>query len=509
VQPSETPLSAEEVARKIKNDLQTWQEKFAKAADKGTEDLEQRVREITSRQIKNQAKGVGQALLVQFEQTANSKYAELQKLLSSTLSNLDKTVEQDAADDAFNAFNDAIREAGVVIRAKAQAIRNFKIKYDEETINLVKAASESTLEVIDNIRDLGLQEIGMRWAWMEGVTYKDWSKYHALKKTFDEWRDEVEQVAMTHEGLEAAKEAGDVVEEKAMKTAQGVATKLIKLKESAKEKIYERVTVKAKVEQKLHEAVDNAASAASSFVSSSSQGSVESVSSVAAESAASIASDLSSAVLGTSTGTLESISSAVAESAASLASDASSAVLGTSTGTLESISSLIKDTVSEAVAKSEPPIIESAASVVTSSLSSVASSASEIASEVVSKASSSLSSASSSASSKVLGGVAAQVVVEAREPVFDVEFDDSEDSVGEKIKKAAGDAEEWLVSVLSEAIIRPTSTKGVVESATSLADEHYSRAIAAASSAIYGRKKNNIESLTSIASEKYSEAVTA
>ena len=40
----------------------------------------------------------------------------------------------------------------------------------------------STLEVLDGIRDLGLQEIGMRWAWMEGVTYKHWAKYHDLKR---------------------------------------------------------------------------------------------------------------------------------------------------------------------------------------------------------------------------------------------------------------------------------------------------------------------------------------
>lgn len=41
------------------DDLRKWQERFAKAADEGSDELEQRVTEITDTFIQSQAKGVG------------------------------------------------------------------------------------------------------------------------------------------------------------------------------------------------------------------------------------------------------------------------------------------------------------------------------------------------------------------------------------------------------------------------------------------------------------------
>lgn len=53
------------------------------------------------------------------------------------------------------------------------------------------------------------------------------------------------------------------------------------------------------------------------------------------------------------------------------------------------------------------------------------------------------------------------------------------------------------------------SRQGTVESVTSLADEKYSRALEAASNALYGSQTGVVESATSVAAEKYSQAVEA
>jgi len=39
----------------------------------------------------------------------------------------------------------------------------WKASYDQETDSLVQAAVRSTVEVLEKIHSLGLQEVGMRW----------------------------------------------------------------------------------------------------------------------------------------------------------------------------------------------------------------------------------------------------------------------------------------------------------------------------------------------------------
>jgi hypothetical protein len=225
---------------KIESDLKTWQEKFAKAADKGAEDLQDRVKEITSRQIDSQAHVVGKAHFVRLEETASSSIESLKAKINDVVKGLPEEADEKAEDAAYEQIVAEIRAAGFKIKERAQALRTWKQKYDNDTLSLVQAALQSTYNVIDNIRDLGLQEIGMRWAWMEGVTYQDWSKYHDLKSTFDEWRNGVEKVALGHKGLKAAQDEGEAVQESGMDTAETAAKELARLKDVTRWKIDSR-----------------------------------------------------------------------------------------------------------------------------------------------------------------------------------------------------------------------------------------------------------------------------
>jgi hypothetical protein len=119
---------------------------------------------------------------------------------------------------------------------------------------------------------------------------------------------------------------------------------------------------------------------------------------------------------------------------------------------------------------------------------------------------------------KVFGGANAQVIAEAKQVIFDEPLDDEDDeddnvakysSKLQNVVADAGDRAAQLSRAVSEALLGPSKTQGNVESATSLANEQYQRALAAASSVLYGTQQPAVESATSVASERFAQAVTA
>ena len=570
---------AEQVREKIANDLKTWQEKFAKAAAKGTEELDGRVREITDHQVDKQVHGVGEALLVQLEVTTGTEYTKLKKSINKTVRSLPEELTKEDVQKAEEDVAKSVRSCGQAVKAKAQALRTWKQRFENETESLVLAASDSTLEVIDNIRDLGLQEVGMRWAWMEGVTYKDWSNYHSVKKTFDKWRNEVEAVAKDHPSLLDARSAAEDIEAKGMAIAEDAAKELTRLKEVGMWKIqagdhsddFDTKYVPAKAVLVGKKIVEGANSGIES-ITGTSQGTFESIVSQATGQIDTAASTASSQLVGTEPGFVQKASDKMAEALSgsstalheSVASGASikfqqaseyvlEAVVGTSTPVAESVyasistrvseamngtpqpkaesvvsaaskkADLAAQAVSQAVVGSPAPIYESvasevsrsaisAASVVSDSLPSLSTPLTQSASSIASSISDSVSSAASQASMKVFAGAMAQEVREHHPILDDVISDDDDSSYSEKMQSVISQARDNYADVtkaVSEALGLSTRTQGSVESATSLASEQYSSALAAASRALYGEGQGTGEMVSSIASTKYFDAVSA
>ena len=516
---------AKQVQEKITSDLRNWQNKFAKAADKGTEDLQERVQDITDRQIESQIGGVGEALVVQLEETSKSELAKLKKTINKLVKSLPEDANESDIGKAEEELFKSIRNAGLAVRNKAQALRAWKQNFDLEIQSLVSAAAESTLDVLDSIRDLGLQEIGMRWAYLDGVTYKDWARYHGMKETFDEWRVEVEAVAKDHAGLEKSKEKSDEVESRGMSVAEEAANELARLKEVGKWKIqakdddndFSNKYMSAGIAAAARKAVDKAksvseqvvgasqraaeaASSASSQVLGSQPGMVEQASSKISQAGTIASEKASEAIVGTPTPKIKSVVSAASGKASEVVKQASDAILGTSTPVHESIAS--------GVSKS----VVSVASAVSDALSASSTPLSESASSMASSASSSASSIASGASKKVFSGAMAQKVGE-RKPILDDVVNDDDDMVySEKLQSMvneAGDKYADITKAVSEALLKATTSQGTVESVTSVANEQYSSALAAASSVLYGTQQGVGESVTSMASEKYASAVSA
>lgn len=313
----DSPRATESEA--VTEELKRWQAKFAKAADKGAEDLASRIPDIASQHTKEQVEGVGPALVTQLEDDSSAAHASLKNKIMTGVRALPEDATEDDQHQMYDLIRKAIRSHGDDLKSKAQELRMWKLQSNDELTSLIDQASDSTLSVLDGIRDLGLQEIGMRWAASEHVTYSDWTEYHKLKKSFDDWRVTVAEVASNHKAVVQARQAAEEVEDRGMGVAQDAAEELARLKDVARWKIHARDVTNdfssrklpaaaARIGQKIMNKASSARDAATG--STSTQGMAESIISAATDSAASAASEASEAMHDASS------------SAASLAADA-------------------------------------------------------------------------------------------------------------------------------------------------------------------------------------------
>ncbi|KAI8627296.1 hypothetical protein F5Y19DRAFT_442485 [Xylariaceae sp. FL1651] len=274
--PSETPKTKEEIrelaAKTVAEDLESWEGKFTQVAEEGASEIEDRVDEISARMIENHANTIGKSLVAQLETTVKSELGSLKKIILHILEN-----NKDKADRRDEELIAAVRGAGLKIKNKAQNIRDWRQSYEQETEIAVTKAAEEHFSILERTRDLALQKIGMKWAWMDGVTYKDWQKYHQLRDRFDEWTEDLKRLVTTHPGLVAAQTAGTDIEDEGMAIAHEAAVELGRLKQVAGWKAtaedftddFDSSTMQLAAEaaeKKISEAVESARSAADAVV---------------------------------------------------------------------------------------------------------------------------------------------------------------------------------------------------------------------------------------------------
>ncbi|KAJ5964787.1 uncharacterized protein N7479_004663 [Penicillium vulpinum] len=231
-QPTLTPTEQAQQAReKIDSDLERWQEKFALAADKGIVDLEERIGEIVSALVASSANSHGQSLSTALQSVSAEQISSMKRRINELA---DSMPEEDAPEIEKSTSDLLVREirtSAITVRDRAHALREWSISFEDELVRRVTAAVDSTLDVLDSIRNLGLQEIGMRWAWMDGITYKDWAKYHTLKAQLEEWHGEIRNVGMNHKSVSDARAVASDILEQGMHEAEQAARELVRLKD--------------------------------------------------------------------------------------------------------------------------------------------------------------------------------------------------------------------------------------------------------------------------------------
>ncbi len=516
---TEKPVSetVEKARAQISSDLATWQEKFATAADEGTIALEDGIEEALEKQIESQAHGVGMAYVTTLEETVRSAVQDLRSTIKTVIQQLPENAAEDQIDSAYQELLDATRASGLSIRQKAQKVRAWREKYDQDNTEHVQAAAQSTLKVIDEIRNLGLHEIGMRWTWMDGVTYKDWAKFHELRNNWGAWRQEIASIANDHDAIARAAEEGNKVEEKAMAIAENAAKELGRLKNVARWKLDARDASDdfsdrvlppkvAKAAGKLKDATDAVKSAATGSTKTDSV--PEMASSKIANAASSVSSALAESVSAPIVNSVSAISKGVMGSGQPHSEDDAANGAASGTSFLGSERSLYAPTDSACTdLKSRATSIVSAAKEKTIEISkAIHGTPAPPQKPVVGH---------ENADKRVWGGAMAQVV-EARQEGFADPIDDEDEEDGssyyetiQSLVGGAGDKASELSSVLSEALMGTTKTQGTVESATSVAGEQYERALSAASRVLYGTESAATEMAASAFSDKYAQAVAA
>ncbi|CAG8104538.1 unnamed protein product [Penicillium nalgiovense] len=231
-QPTLTPTEQAQQAReKIDSDLERWQEKFALAADKGIEDLEERIGEIVSALVASSANSHGQSLYTALQSVSAEQLSSIKQRINELADSMPEEDAPEIEEVTSDLLIGDIRTSAISVRDRAHALREWSISFEDELIRRVTAAVNSTLDVLDSIRDLGLQEIGMRWAWMDGVTYKDWAKYHALKAQLEEWRNDIRNVGMNHKSVSDARAVSSGILDQGMYEAEQAAKELVRLKD--------------------------------------------------------------------------------------------------------------------------------------------------------------------------------------------------------------------------------------------------------------------------------------
>ncbi|KAM0482481.1 hypothetical protein ACHAPX_002999 [Trichoderma viride] len=227
---SETRRKAREM---VTEDLELWQNKFATQADEGAVDMEDRIDELANRMITEVIPSTGKPLVEQLQTTVDSETDGLKAKISSVVAESAGGSLEDAEERVIS----AIRSAGIAIKQDAQEIRTWREEYDVDLQARVLRAADVHFQILDETRNLALQQLGMKWAWTDGVSYKDWAKYHELKQVLADWTEDLKQLIITHPTLLDAQDAAAFVEEDGMAIASAAAKELARLKQVAQWKL--------------------------------------------------------------------------------------------------------------------------------------------------------------------------------------------------------------------------------------------------------------------------------
>ncbi|KAM0454441.1 hypothetical protein ACHAPV_008311 [Trichoderma viride] len=237
VQPPPPGENESEIRRKaremVTEDLELWQSKFATQADEGAVDMEDRIDELANRMITEVIPSDGKPLVEQLQTTVDSETDGLKAKISSIVAESAGGSLEDAEERVIG----AIRSSGIAIKQAATEIRTWREEYDVDLQARVLRAADVHFQILDETRNLALQQLGMKWAWTDGVSYKDWAKYHELKQVLADWTEDLKQLIITHPTLLDAQDAAAFVEEDGMTIASAAAKELARLKRVAQWKL--------------------------------------------------------------------------------------------------------------------------------------------------------------------------------------------------------------------------------------------------------------------------------
>lgn len=231
------PAPAQTVQRNAADDLIEWETKFANSVDKGSAELLKQISDIVDQKRASNPIEHANSLVEDLNERITSQFDGVKSTIIDLIASLPENTSPEDHDAALEALQDKIKSAGLDIKSTAQLLREYITELIKSLLNEVMSATNKTLDVISNIQILGIEQIGMKWAWMENVSYEDWTKYNALKNAEPTWKNDVRDIAILHEGLIKLRREADGVLAVGMDAMEKAAAELKELHEIGKWKI--------------------------------------------------------------------------------------------------------------------------------------------------------------------------------------------------------------------------------------------------------------------------------
>lgn len=230
-------LTPEEVQVVIEEDLAGWAKKFKDSQAKTVDDLNAEINKIST-EAKAKKVSYVEKEIAALENLVDAEFKNIKKATIKITSKLSPASGAEEKQAALDSLFSTTRDAGIKIRDKAQEQRLESQKYLATIYDDVAAAADNNLEVFDSVLDLSMQELGMKWAWMDHVSYKAWRRYHAMKKDFEDLKREVVTAAQHNQKLvDVTRWVEGDWEGKATDVAKDAAEELKRLKRVSKRKI--------------------------------------------------------------------------------------------------------------------------------------------------------------------------------------------------------------------------------------------------------------------------------
>ncbi|KAF3911678.1 hypothetical protein AA313_de0202968 [Arthrobotrys entomopaga] len=226
--PKNKKSSAEQIAEAralVEADLASWTAKFEEGGVKASAEVISNLDELCDKAMEDQSPKTIK-LLEDLDARISKEFKDFEGEL---LNLLDSSAEHKSIMTKYDSL-------------VGRHLSNLKAKHDqivEQTQSFLMDTYQNTAKIVDAaladmdiLHDTGMQELGMKWAWMDGVTYKDWAKYHELKQTFGSHKTKVIRSGQSHKGLREVTDYVKTVDEAAadtLKVAEEEFEKLEKL----------------------------------------------------------------------------------------------------------------------------------------------------------------------------------------------------------------------------------------------------------------------------------------
>ncbi|KAK6519569.1 hypothetical protein TWF281_003393 [Arthrobotrys megalospora] len=214
----------EEARPQVEADLVSWGTKFEEAGLKASAEVVAQLDELCSKVMKEQTP-LSTEILTDLEARIEKEYRDFEQGLGTLLDSPAETkYVLMGYDGLVGRTRNNLKEKQTQIKSRTQ---EFLMDTYQTTAKIVDAA----LADMDSAHDIGMQELGMKWAWMDGVTYKDWAKYHELKKAFGSLKTKVIRSGQGHKGLREVTDYAKSIDDAAadvLKVARAEVTKLEK-----------------------------------------------------------------------------------------------------------------------------------------------------------------------------------------------------------------------------------------------------------------------------------------